>query len=267
MSWLEAYNSIFNLRAATVKHLAKDHCPHCKKPLECIKKQALLLCKHCARLTENLAPLSEGNSSQTYIRAQPPPPVVTPPAIASELKRLKVIRAKLNQFRVEAPEIPSYVLLEVTNFLKRTDHLSGSFRAAPTPVGEALKELSVTDKKYEEWIQYKDRISNMINKIPVCKLTNGQIEEICSRLKAIHKVHQQLEGKTDRLHVFSNFFLHQICLNMGEADLAQSFTVQRTPHILKEQTRMWRNLLRYVALHDKQHEWIKKEKKVSSEKQ
>jgi hypothetical protein len=62
---LESWKSIFDVNAVIPKTLAKDNCENCHAPLILIKKQALLSCAKCARLTDHIMPLSSGSHHHT----------------------------------------------------------------------------------------------------------------------------------------------------------------------------------------------------------
>jgi len=238
-SFFESWNRIFDLGAVTTTIIAKDHCPKCHKPLLKIPKQALLQCVSCARLTEHLMPLSSGSSwMKTSSSAQP------------ENKRIKSVLAKLSQFKTGGCVIPEDVILKVRHYLKSKNHTSENM-FLPTPVSDALLELN-----FERYVPFAHKISNIINGVAVCELTDEQINEIISRLRVVQMVFSLLQGRIERLHFFTSFFVHSICVLKGWHSVAAAFPPQRTKRILREQVSIWRTLLVYLKLVDSQHSWV-----------
>jgi hypothetical protein len=238
-SFFESWNRIFDLSAVTTTIIAKDHCPKCHKPLLKIPKQALLQCVSCALLTEHLMPLSSGSSwIKTSSSAQP------------ENKRIKSVLAKLSQFKTGGCIIPEDVILKVRHYLKSKNHTSENM-FLPTPVADALLELNL-----ERYVPFAHKISNIINGVEVCELTDEQINEIMSRVRVVQMVFSLLQGRIERLHFFTSFFVHSICVLKGWHSVAAAFPPQRTKRILREQVSIWRTLLVYLKLVDSQHSWV-----------
>ena len=240
-SLLDSWNAMFDVNAVVPRTLAKDHCDTCKRPLLHNRKQSLLICTSCAKVTEHLTPIAQGtNWMKNSLASQP------------ENKRIRSVIAKLNQFRVGAPPIPREVVLGVRHWLKSRNHVSQDAIALPTPVTAALHALG-----YERYVQYSAKIANLVNGFEVASLTDEQINEIVARLRAIQLVFTFLQGRVERLAFHTNFFVAAICKLKGWDSLAASFPPQRTRKILADQLqlRLWRILLHYLRIVDKTHSW------------
>jgi hypothetical protein len=238
-SLMDSWNAIFDVNAVVPRSLAKDHCDRCKRPLLHNRKQAQLICTSCARMTEHLAPISQHAVwMKNSLTSQP------------ENKRIRSLLSKLNQFRVGTPPIPADVTLKIREWLKSKNHLSQDALALPTPVLAACHKLG-----FPQYAQYAAKIANIINGAEVAALTDEQINEIVSRLRAIQLVVTLLQGRVERLAFHTNFFVVQICKIKGWDNLASSFPPQRTKRIVREQISLWRTLVHYLRQVDPSHNW------------
>lgn len=238
-SLLDSWNAMFDVNAVVPRTLAKDHCDVCKRPLVHNRKQSLLICTACAKVTEHLTPIAQGSSWMKNSLASQP-----------ENKRIRSVIAKLTQFRVGSPPIPSEVVLGVRHWLKSRNHVSQDALALPTPVTAALHALG-----YERYVAYSAKIALLVNGTVVSCVTDEQINEIVARLRALQLVYAFLQGRVERLAFCTNFLCMQICKLRGWDSLAASFPPQRTRKILSDQLRLWRTLLHYVRTCDPQHVW------------
>ena len=238
-SLMDSWFAMFDVNSVVPRQLAKDHCDVCKRPLLHSRKQSLLICTACARVTEHLTPIAQGGTwMKNSLAAQP------------ENKRIRSVIVKLTQFRVGTPPIPPEVPLAVRHWLKARNHLSQDAPALSTPVTAALRALG-----YERYVPYSAKIANLVNGFDVATVTDEQINEIVARLRAIQACFAFLQGRVERLTFHSNFFVGTICRMRGWHQLAACFPPQRTRKLLADQVRLWRHLVSYLKVCDPSHAW------------
>jgi len=248
----DAYNSIFDLSSTTAKALRKNHCEKCDHPLTANKKHALLQCANCARLTEQLIPLTSPhhmNQSSAQAMAARLAAMGGQKINPQDAKRSKAVCIKLRQFRVGQISIPPELLIQVKDRLRKKEHINAAFVALPTPVADALKAMN-----QEQYLPFKDKIANMINGVVIEELTDAQINEITARLRSVQRMFRFLRNDVQD-HIYINFFVNRICNMLGWKNLAQLFPTQRTSSTLKMHMDMWRTLISFLQCFDTYFQW------------
>jgi hypothetical protein len=236
-SLLEAWSSSFDISAMTPRTLAKDHCEACHRPLVLIKKQALLSCVGCARLTEHLMPLSHATvwmkpSTSGGGTSQP------------ENKRFKAIISKLLQFKVGGPPIPPSVVLTVKEYLRARHHGGGGL-AQLTPVVEALEARDL-----HRYVNVAGKIANLLNGQEITEVSEDQVNDIVSRLRATQAA-CNLIGSV----FYASYFTNRICELRALPAVAAAFPPNRTNRILREQISSWRRVHSRLRMADSTHDW------------
>lgn len=268
-SLIDAWKMFFDLPHATPRFIAKDHCPYCKKPLMKIRKQAQLQCKFCARMIPDLMAISNhaykntstipittdiSLSSTTSSTSKKEPSLLCNAASTAqaENKRIKTIQSRLNQFRADAPPIPSEIILGVRHLLKKQNHVQNEVLALPSSVSAALTKL-----KHEKYIPFSLKIANIINKKDICELTDVQINEVLNRLRWVHFVFNVLQNKglIQKVNMCENHFVHEICKSKGWDTIAEIFQMQRSKRNLRDQNNLYKQIIAELRVMDTPYKW------------
>jgi uncharacterized Zn finger protein (UPF0148 family) len=251
----ECYLVLFESVSVTPKTIAKDYCSKCKQPLFLLRKQALLQCTICARLTIHLMSLSSSNRGN-YMKNSFASNSNSHSSSQNENNKRsnKLVLGRLNQFRVQNTVIHAQVLEKIRKLWRLGSHTESEQVTA--------KELTIICDKYEDLKMYGSRvyyIASVLNGYDPhdFTLTDDEIMEIMSRLNCVLRAFSMEQRNADRetAHFFTTFFVHQICLMKGYDVVAQAFPPQRTTKISQDQYGMWRTILKYLQENDTLHQW------------
>lgn len=187
-----------------------DICPHCSRLLLHIQNEARLVCESCGESTDYLPCTNAGVPFGEDVEI-----------CQHAYERVKHFKTNLQQFSVDAPTIPDWVVYSVHRGYARL-HVKSVHEVRATPVKEVLKSLGLSDYR-----NYSSRITNRLNGVPTALFQPEEIKELLNMFREVQPIFPYVKTCSRRNFLNTNYLLNKFCRIKGWKDRAKTFPLMK----------------------------------------
>lgn len=204
-----------------------DLCPQCCRLLLYVQNESRLVCEVCA-LTFPYLPCTNAGV-----------PFGEDVEIAQHAyERVKHFRTNLQQFSVDAPPIPDWVIYSVHRGYARL-HVKSTHEVRATPVKEVLKSLGLSDYR-----NCSARITNRLNGQPTALFQPDEIKELLTMFREVQPIFPYVKMSSRRNFLNTNYLLNKFCRIKGWHRRANCFPLLKELRVTTAQDYCFRQVCR-----------------------
>lgn len=224
------FDATIKLRDRIGVHKGFEHCPSCNQLLKVIPSESRLICMNCAHSSEHIGAVSSntryGDDGASVVHVY---------------LREKNFAAYLEQFHVDQPEVPYYILLQIKK-AHRKRHVKTKLEIKTTQITKILKEIGLN-----RYIPQSSRIAAQLNGQAILQFTTHEIKEFLAMFRAILVPFLRIKGINRRNFLPASYLVSKFAGLRGWNHFQIPPNMLKSRNVLVTQDKIWAGICHEVG--------------------